>query len=163
MAPSRPSLPLTANDSEHPSIGARRQAIPYLLLVLMAVAAVLSGCSVAVSDSALRKGATSYWLYTDEQERQSVFSTTDEKVTLHVKFNYNFVVSTQLFRVTWYEPSGQPYVAGGVKTIYGSNDTLIVNLKIAGTTAAQKPGRWRVQLHHGADELVNREFELVAG
>lgn len=137
--------------------------MPYLLVVLMAVTILLTGCSVAVSDSALSKGATSYWLYTDEQKHQSVFSTTDEKVTLHVKFSYNFVVSTQLFRVTWYEPSGQPYVAGGVTTIYGRNDALIVNLKIAGTTAAQKPGRWRVKLHHGADELVNREFELVAG
>jgi hypothetical protein len=131
--------------------------------LLLAASTLLAACSVVVSESALSKGATSYLLWTDEQEHQTVFSTSAPQVTLHVKFNYNVIVSTQLFRATWYEPNGKAYVAGGVKTVYGSNDTLIVNLKIAGTTAEQKPGRWRVKLHYGAEELVNREFELVAG
>jgi hypothetical protein len=139
--------------------GAKRHIAMALLL---AASMLLGACSVVVSDSALSKGATSYWLWTDTEAQQSVFATTTPQVTLHVKFNYNVIVSTQLFRATWYAPGGQPYVGGGVKTIYGSNDTLIVNLKIAGTTAEQKPGRWRVKLHYGAEELVNREFELVA-
>ena len=146
-------------------VGATRQltARHIALTLVLAAGTLLSACSVVVSDSALSKGATSYLFWTDEQDHQTVFPTSVPQVTLHVKFTYNVVVSTQLFRATWYEPSGKPYVAGGVKSIYGSNDTLIVNLKIAGTTAEQKPGRWRVKLHYGAEELVNREFELVAG
>ena len=115
---------------------------------------------MTVEETVISKGATSYWLFTEDKQPSTVFSVDDEQVTLHVKFAYNIVANTQTFRVTWFEPSGKPYVAGGVKTVYGSNDSLIVNLKIAGTTAALKPGRWRVKMHRGAEELVNREFTL---
>jgi hypothetical protein len=122
-----------------------------------------SGCSVTVADSVISKGATSYWVFTEDNPPTTVFSVSDEQVTLHVKFAYNIIANTQVFRVTWYDPTGKPYVAGGIKTVFGSNDSLIVNLKIAGTTAAQKPGLWRVKLHHGREELLSREFTLHSG
>lgn len=146
----------SSNRSEQGSSGVRRLG----LIALVAAAVASAGCAVKVEEAVISKGATSYWLFTEDKQPTTVFSVDDEQVTLHVKFAYNIVANTQTFRVTWFEPSGKPYVAGGVKTVYGSNDSLIVNLKIAGTTAALKPGRWRVKMHRGAEELVNREFTL---
>ena len=131
-----------------------------VLIALLALA--LGGCSIQVSDSVLSKGATAYWVWTEDQPKQTNFLTTDKQVTLHIKFSYNVIASTQVFRVTWFEPSGKPYIAGGVRTIYGSNDSLIVSLKIDGTTASQKPGQWRVKVHYGAEQLVDREFTIEA-
>jgi hypothetical protein len=137
----------------------RTTLLGYASVLLMTL--WIGGCSVQVADSVLSKGARSYWIWSEDQPRQNVFSVADEQVTLHVKFSYNVVASTQIFRVTWFEPSGKPYVAGGVRTIFGNNDSLIVSLKIAGTTAQQKPGRWRVKVHYGAEQIVSRRFDLI--
>lgn len=130
------------------------------VVFLGAAVSWLGACSVTVSDSTLAEDATSHWLYASDKKPKTVFSTEDEKVTLHVEFDYNLVANTQIFRANWIQPDGTPYVSGGVKTAWGSNQNLIVSMKIAGTTAAAKPGTWRVQLFLGDRQLVERSFEL---
>ncbi|MBT6276167.1 MAG: hypothetical protein HOI95_18785 [Chromatiales bacterium] len=122
--------------------------------------ALLTSCAVIVEDSGLSEDAKSYLFYAQESNPKTVFSTTDEKVTLHVRFEYNVVASSQRFRATWYEPSGQAYVAGAVGTIFGSNRDLIVSLKMADSPAARKPGRWRVDLYYKGEIIVEHAFEV---
>lgn len=125
----------------------------------------LSGCAVTVDDmrvdyAVLSEGATSYGIFANDKNPKSIFDRAEEQVTLRVRFNYNLVASTQRFRTVWTEPNGQTYVAGPVSTVFGSNRDIIVSLKLAGTSAADKPGRWTVRVFHGEAQIVEESFEV---
>jgi uncharacterized protein (DUF58 family) len=120
----------------------------------------LAGCSINVSEVTLSEEATSLGLYAEDRNPKRVFAVTDKQVTLHVRFDYNVVASTQNFLVTWTEPNGQAYVGGPVRTVFGSNTSLIVSMKLAGTRAAKKPGIWRVTVRHDDQLMVTEEFEI---
>lgn len=137
----------------------RRGALAWASLAL-AMALLTGGCSISVADSTLSPMATSYWLFAESKDARTVFTPEDEFVTLHVRLDFNVVASTQTFRTEWIEPSGEPYVGGGVRTVFGSNRDVIVSLELAGSSAAQKFGVWRVRLYHGERTLVDRSFEI---
>lgn len=129
-------------------------------LAAFTVAVAVAGCAVSVKRVTISEDAHALGAYSESREPKRVFSRTDKKVTLHVEFDYNVVASTQRFRVVWTEPSGQAYVGGPVTTVFGSNTSLIVSLKLADTSAAERPGHWSVSVFLEDELIVRQRFEI---
>ena len=129
-------------------------------LAAVLLCAVIAGCAVSVKRATISEDAHALGSYAENREPKRVFSPDDEKVTLHVEFGYNVVASTQKFRIVWTEPSGQAYVGGPVTTVFGSNTSLIVSLKVAGTSAAERLGHWSVSVFKEDELIVRQRFEI---
>jgi len=132
------------------------RAIPFLLAALL-----VSGCSTTVKRAQLSADATYYWLGSSPSDAKSVFSTTDEKVTLTVEFQPNFVGGYRTFRVRWIGPGGELFLEEPTSTKWGSNESLIVSLPIAENLPATMPGDWAVELWYQSEQLLRRPFRVV--
>lgn len=131
-----------------------------LLAVIFTLAALVA-CSTQVRSVALSDDATYFWLGSTSGYPKSIFSSEDEKVTLHVRFHPNFVGVYRMFTAEWVAPDGSVYLADPVSTKWGSNEALIVSLAVAGNEPSRMPGRWRVlRLLYQDEELVSRPFTI---
>ena len=129
-------------------------------LVAVVVLPFLAGCATPVSEARLSDDVSNFVLGAAPSPPKSVFSPADEKVTLTVKFGYNFVGGYRTFRVRWVGPDGKPFLEEPTKTEWGSNETLIVSLPIANNVSSTMPGDWVVELWHKDELLVSRPFQI---
>ena len=118
------------------------------------------GCAMTVKEVSLSEDPDYFLVGSTEGEAKSIFSASDEKVTLRVVFAPNFVGSSRTFTVEWFGPDGSVYLREPAKTQWGSNETLFAALDIAGSEPSRMPGSWRVRLLYEGAELANRPFTI---
>lgn len=121
---------------------------------------LLTGCSTVVMEASLSENPTYYVLSSTKGDVKSIFSTSDEKVTLRVVFKPNFVGTYRTFNVEWVKPGGDVYLSENAKTSWGSNETLLVSMNIAKSEPARMPGQWRVRLRYKDEILTDRPFTI---
>jgi hypothetical protein len=129
-----------------------------IVLSLITIAALLSGCSTVVQTVNLSDDANYYWLGSSSSDTKTIFNANDEKVTLHVKFKPNFSWSIPTFTVEWIEPDSSVYLSRTVSTKYGNNSVLITSLPIKGNMPSRSLGEWRVKLKEEDAILVDFPF-----
>jgi len=118
------------------------------------------GCSTRVVTVSLSTDPSYHWLTSSPGKYKTIFSTSDEKVTLRVVFDTNVVGGSRVFTVEWVGPDGVVYLSEPVKTKWGSNEILLADLYIAENDPSRMPGRWQVRLLYKDDELVSRRFTI---
>ena len=129
------------------------------------------GCAtedIDVTSGALASQVNYHWLTSTRKEERSVFSPTDEKVVLSVRFDINYRASYEWYKVEWIDPTGRPYKVVSTRTEFGSHRDLKAELAIRGKMAATLPGVWRVRLSllgRGEEPnrvLISRLFRIEA-
>ncbi len=84
------------------------------MILVLALLPVALGCSTTVKSVALSDDATYFWLGSTSSSVKSIYSVSDEQVTLHVRFHTNFVGSALRFTVDWIAPDGSVYLSDPV-------------------------------------------------
>lgn len=90
------------------------QLLPQPRTALLAAAILAlagAGCSIKVRSAELSEDASYFWLGSTSSEPKTIYDTTDEQVTLHVRFHPNFVGQYRTFTVEW--RGGLPGGPGG--------------------------------------------------
>ena len=121
----------------------------------------LAGCTAWVQSVTLSDSADYLWLITTSSAPRESFSTADARVTVAVAFTPNFFAAFKSFRIDWIDPDNHFHERHYTKTEWGSHQYLVETMDLAGTSAAEHPGRWRVEIWHKDQLLVRRWFEVV--
>ena len=131
------------------------------LLLPLALCLGLGGCTAWVADVTLSESADYLWLISTASEAREVFYASDAQVTLTVTFTPNFFAAFKSFRIDWIDPQDRFHQRSYIKTQWGSHRHVISSLPLAGTPAARLYGRWRVELWHEDQRLVQRHFQVL--
>ena len=129
--------------------------------LLLAPLVALAGCTAWIADATLSESADYYWLLSTASESRERFYADDRQVTLSVTFTPNFFAAFRSFRVDWIDPENRYHERSYLKTQFGSHRHVIAVMELAGTPAATRYGRWRVELWNREQLLVTREFEVL--
>jgi hypothetical protein len=133
-------------------------------IVLVTIAGLLMvlsiGCATRVVTVSLSTDPSYSWFGSSPGKYKRIFSTSDEKVTLRVVFDMNFVGAIRVFTVEWIGPDGDVYLSEPVRTKWGSNRILFADLYIFEREPSRMPGRWQVRLLYEDRELVSRRFTI---
>lgn len=135
-----------------------QRLLPWLLLP---TCMALTGCTAWISDATLSDDADYLWLLSTASEPRERFYASDPQVTLSVTFTPNFFAAFKSFRIDWIAPDGSYHLRRYLKTEWGSHRHVITSMPLADTPAADRYGRWRVELWHEEQRLVQREFEVL--
>ena len=137
--------------------GARRAGV----LAVLLSGALLGGCTAWVSDVTLSESADYLWLVSTTSDPRERFAADEPQVTLSVTFTPNLFASFKSFRVDWIDPENHFHERHYIRTQWGSHRHVIASMPLAGTAAAHKLGRWRVELWYRDQLLAQRPFEVV--